>query len=109
MEEPDRDAGEIFLRGGCSGSLFSLAKFELVLPNALRPRAGHRSRELVDLSVGAGADSFARFAEPPLFPAPSRRNSPAKSKRLIVNNNEICTPGELRVQKQRRCAARDRK
>jgi hypothetical protein len=52
--------------------------------------ASHRASERVDLSIGAGADSFARFAEPPLFPDPWRRNSPAKSMRLIVNNNEIC-------------------
>jgi hypothetical protein len=41
--------------------------------------AGQRSREVVDPGIGAGADSFARFA-PTIVLDPSKRNSPAESK-----------------------------
>jgi hypothetical protein len=59
MEEFDRDAGEVVLRGGgCPGVLFSLANSKLLRQNALQPRARHRSRALVDHSIAAAADSF---------------------------------------------------
>jgi hypothetical protein len=67
--------------GGYSGSLFSFEKFEFVLPKCPTDfGADRRSRGLVDLSIGAGADAICAICGTTIVVDPSRRNSPAKTK-----------------------------